>query len=140
MKSDGSRKTRNPRRTRLLVGLAVVVVAAGVLLWLAIGRGTVYYYSVSELRALGSTQHIRVSGELDAGSLVSSGPAEHTFTIHDRDDPATRLTIVLDGALPDAFNDQAGAEVVAEGGYDGSGTFLAGSLITKCPSKYEAAP
>ncbi len=63
MESDGPRKTRNPRRTRLLVGVAVVVVAAGVLLWLAIGRGTVYYYSVSELRALGSAQNVRVSGE-----------------------------------------------------------------------------
>ncbi len=54
--------------------------------------------------------------------------------------PAAKLTIVLDGALPDAFKDQAGAEVVAEGDYDGSDTFLANSLITKCPSKYEAAP
>ena len=140
MDAVGTRKTRNPRRTRLLVGLAVVVVAAGALLWLALGRGTVYYYSVAELRSLGSAQHVRVSGELEGGSLVSGAPAAHTFTIYDRDDPAAKLTIVLDGALPDAFKDQAGAEVVAEGDYDGSGTFLAGNLITKCPSKYEAAP
>lgn len=140
METPRTRKTRNPRRTRLLVGLAVVVVAAGALLWLAIGRGTVYYYSVSELKALGSAQHVRVSGELEAGSLVSSGSADHTFAIHDRDDPTAKLTIVLDGVLPDAFKDQAGAEVVAEGDYDGSGAFSAVTLITKCPSKYEAAP
>jgi cytochrome c-type biogenesis protein CcmE len=140
METPSTRKTRNPRRTRLLVGVAVVLVAVGALLWLAIGRGTVYYYSVSELRALGSTQHVRVSGELEGGSLANEGSAHHTFTIFDRDDPAAKLTIVLDGALPDAFKDQAGAEVVAEGDYDGSGTFLAGTLITKCPSKYQAAP
>jgi cytochrome c-type biogenesis protein CcmE len=140
METPSTRKKRNPRRTRLLVGVAVVVVAAGVLLWLAIGRGTVYYYSVSELRSLGSAEHVRVSGELEGGSLVSAGAAEHTFTIYDRDDPTARLTVALDGGLPDHFRNEAGAEVVAEGDYDGSGTFVAASLITKCPSKYEAAP
>jgi cytochrome c-type biogenesis protein CcmE len=123
----------------MLVGLAIVVVAAGVLLWFGIGRGAVYYYSVSELKALGTAQHVRVSGELEGGSLVSTGPAEFTFTVYDRDKSADRLTVVYDGALPDAFKDQAGSEVVAEGDYDGNGTFAAETLITKCPSKYEAA-
>jgi cytochrome c-type biogenesis protein CcmE len=48
--------------------------------------------------------------------------------------------VVYRGALPDAFKDQPGTEVVAEGRLDGQGIFLAQTLITKCPSKYEAAP
>lgn len=138
METPSIRKLRNPRRTRLLVGLAVVVVAAGALLWLAIGRGAIYYYTVSELKALGSAQHVRVSGQLEGGSLTSEGPVEHTFTVYDRDDLTAWLTVVLDGGLPDHFKNEAGAEVVAEGDYDGKGTFSAVTLITKCPSKYEA--
>jgi len=123
----------------MLVGIAVVVVAAGVLLWLGFGRGSIYYYSVSELKALGSAQHVRVSGELEGGSLVSLGVTEYTFTVYDRDTPADRVTVVYDRPLPDHFRDEPGAEVVAEGDYDGNGTFSADTLITKCPSKYEAA-
>jgi cytochrome c-type biogenesis protein CcmE len=139
MQSPSPRKIKNPRKTRMLVGIAVVVVAVGVLLWLGIGRGAVYYYSVSELKALGSVHHVRVSGELEGGSLVDHGEAGFTFTVYDRDKPAISLAVVYDGTLPGAFKDQQGAEVVAEGDYDGSGTFSALTLITKCPSKYEAA-
>ena len=128
-----------PRRTRLIVGLVVIAVAVGVLLWLAIGRGAIYYYSVSELKALGGVQHVRVSGRLLAGSLVDDGKEKFTFVLYDRDKPANIVSVRYGGALPDAFKNQPDADVVAEGDYDGHGTFAAGTLITKCPSKYEAA-
>jgi cytochrome c-type biogenesis protein CcmE len=140
MKSDSPHKIKNTRRARMAVGIAVIVAAVGVLLWLGLGRGTVYYYSVSELGRVGSTQHVRVSGELEGGSLVESGATEFTFTIRDRDRPSEMVTVVYEGALPDAFADRPGAEIVAEGDYDGRGTFWAQTLITRCPSKYEAAP
>jgi cytochrome c-type biogenesis protein CcmE len=117
----------------------VVVVAIGALLWLGIGRGAVYYYSVSELKALGSAQHVRVSGELEGGSLVDRGALGVTFVVYDRDIPADIIAVAYSSALPDAFKNEPGAEVVAEGDYDGNGTFSAQTLITKCPSKYEAA-
>jgi cytochrome c-type biogenesis protein CcmE len=139
MESPSPNKTRNPRKVRLIAGLAVVVVAAGLLLWLGLGRGTVYYYSVTELLAKGSAQHVRVSGELEGGSLAKDVQGVFTFTVYDRDRTSDRVAVVYDGALPDAFRDAPGAEVVAEGDYDGSGTFSAQTLITKCPSKYEAA-
>ena len=139
LRESGAGNTSNSRRTRLLTGVAVIVVAAGVLLWLGLGRGTVYYFSVAELMAKGSSPHVRVSGELEGGSLRDGGAGAFTFTVYDRDRPADRLTVVYDGALPDAFKDEPGAEVVAEGDYDGQGTFTAQTLITKCPSKYEAA-
>jgi cytochrome c-type biogenesis protein CcmE len=139
MQSASSTKIKNTRKTRMVVGIAVIVVAVGILLWLGIGRGAVYYYSVSELKAAGSAQHVRVSGELEGGSLVDLGGREFSFTVYDRDRPSDRIAVVYGGALPDAFKDEPGAEVVAEGDYDGEGAFLADTLITKCPSKYEAA-
>ena len=132
-------KRKKSRKTRLIAGLVVIAAAVGVLLWLAIGRGAVYYYSVSELKALGGVQHVRVSGELQGGSLGGDAQKDFTFVLYDRDKPGDKVSVVYDGTLPDAFKNQPGAEVVAEGDYDGSGTFAAHTLITKCPSKYEAA-
>ena len=123
----------------MLVGSAVVLVAVGVLLWLGLGRGAVYYYSVSELKAVGTAERVRVSGELEGSSLVDRGAEGCVFTLYDRSTPADKLEVAYDGALPDAFKNEPGAEVVAEGDYDGSGLFSADTLITKCPSKYEAA-
>jgi cytochrome c-type biogenesis protein CcmE len=139
MEQPTPHKKRNPRKVRLLAGLGVIVIAVAVLLWVGLGRGAVYYYSVSELKAKGSAQHVRVSGDLAGDSLSGSGTS-FTFTIYDRDEPAKTVKILFASALPDAFKNEPGFEVVAEGDYDGNGTFAAESLITKCPSKYEASP
>jgi cytochrome c-type biogenesis protein CcmE len=139
MQSGSTPRVRNTRKTRMIVGIAVIVVAVGVLLWLGLGRGAVYYYSVSELIEVGSAQNVRVSGELEGGSLVDADGSRSTFTIYDRDSTSDRITVVYESALPDTFKDEPGAEVVAEGDYYGNSTFVAETLITKCPSKYEAA-
>ena len=140
MESAGPRKSKSPRRIRLIVGAAVIAAAVGALLWLGFGRGAVYYFSVSELLEKGVIRDVRVSGELVGASLVDDGESGFTFTVHDRDEPAKTIKVVYRGALPDTFQNQSDAEVVAEGDFGGAGVFLARSLITKCPSKYEAAP
>ena len=133
-------KRLGSRKVKIIIAAAVVVVAAGVLLWLGIGRGAVYYYSVSELSGLSSARNVRVSGQLVAGSLARSGNTHITFQIHDRDKPSDSLAVTYDGALPDTFKDQADAEVVVEGDRLTDGSFAARVFIAKCPSKYEAAP
>jgi cytochrome c-type biogenesis protein CcmE len=55
-----------------------------------------------------------------------------------RDKPADLVSVVYDGVFPDTLKDQPGAEVVAEGEYNGEGTFSAHTLITRCPGKHEA--
>jgi cytochrome c-type biogenesis protein CcmE len=140
MESADARKSKSPRRIRLIVGIAVIVVAAGVLLWLGLGRGAVYYYSVTELLAKGTLSNVRVAGDLEEGSLADFGEGGHTFTIRDREQQTVKLTVVYQGALPDALKNEPAAEIVAEGDFDGTDTFTARVLITKCPSKYKAAP
>lgn len=128
------------RKTKVIVAIAVAVVAAGVLVWLGLGRGAVYYYSVSELRALGAVNNVRVSGRLQEGTFVRRGGTHFSFTIHDRDNPSELLAVIYDGVLPDTFKQTAETEVVLEGDHGADGTFQAHTLIAKCPSKYEAAP
>lgn len=124
---------------KIVIAALVVVVAAGVLLWLGLGRGTVYYYSVTELKNVASADDVRVSGELTGGTLVRENGTHFTFTIHDRDNSADTLQVTYDGALPDTFKDADGSEVVVEGSRSATGVFQAETFIAKCPSKYEAA-
>jgi cytochrome c-type biogenesis protein CcmE len=133
MRSPGS------RTVRVIIASAVVLIAAGVLIWVGVGRGSVYYYSVSELKTVTSAQNVRVSGELNGGTLVRENGTHITFVMRDRDRPADTLSVVYDGALPDSFKDADGSEVVVEGRRLASGVFEAASFIAKCPSKYEAA-
>ena len=46
------------------------------------------------------------------------------------------LDVVYKGTMPNNFGDQT--QVVIEGKLDSSGEFQASSIMTKCPSKYEA--
>jgi cytochrome c-type biogenesis protein CcmE len=133
MRSFGSRKAR------IIIAVTVVIVAAGILLWLGLGRGSVYYYSVAELKNVAAADNVRVSGELTGGTLQKQNGTHVTFTMHDRADSSDSLNVVYDGALPDTFKNQDGAEVVVEGSRLANGDFQAQTFIAKCPSKYEAA-
>jgi cytochrome c-type biogenesis protein CcmE len=127
------------RAIKILVGAVVIAVAVGALVWVGVGRGSVYYYSVSELLSKGPAQQVRVSGELVGGTVEGLGTTTLKFVLHDRDQSDQTISVVYNGAIPDSFKDQADSEVVAEGDFAAGGSFLATVLIPKCPSKYEAA-
>jgi cytochrome c-type biogenesis protein CcmE len=133
-------RTPGSRTVKIVVAAVVVIVAAGVLLWLSIGRSAVYYYSVTELKSITEVGNVRVSGELTGGTLVQENGTHFTFTIRDRDNAGDTLQVVYDGALPDTFKDADGSEVVVEGTRSAAGVFEAHTFIAKCPSKYESAP
>jgi cytochrome c-type biogenesis protein CcmE len=128
------------RATKIVVAAVVVAVAVGALVWVGVGRGSVYYYTVSELLAKGPAQQVRVSGELVGGTVDGLGTTTLKFVLHDRDRSHQTIAVVYHGAIPDSFKDQPDAEVVAEGDFVAGGSFIATILIPKCPSKYKAAP
>jgi len=127
------------RGIKILVGAVVVAVAVGVLVWVGVGRGSVYYYTVSEMLAKGPAQQVRVSGELVGGTVEGLGTTTLKFVLHDRDQEHHTIPVVYSGAIPDSFRDQPDSEVVAEGDFLSDGSFAASVLTAKCPSKYEAA-
>jgi cytochrome c-type biogenesis protein CcmE len=128
------------RTIKIVVGAVVVAIAVGVLVWVGVGRSSVYYYTVSELLANGPAQQVRVSGELVGGSVEGLGTTTLTFVLHDRDRIDQTIPVLYNGAIPDNFKDQSDSEVVAEGDFGADGSFVATVLLQKCPSKYEAAP
>ena len=52
-------------------------------------------------------------------------------------DASGSMPVTYKGVLPDIFADNV--EVVVEGKYSQDGTFNAGTLLAKCPSKFESA-
>ncbi len=129
----------SPRGIKILCGAVVIAVALGMLLWVGISHSTVYYYTVSELQSKGPSVNVRVSGQLVSGSVKGRGTTNISFSIHDRDHADEVISVAYTGAVPDSFRDQSDTEVVAQGDYLAGGSFLASTLVAKCPSKYEAA-
>jgi cytochrome c-type biogenesis protein CcmE len=99
--------------------------------------GFAYYLTVSEYleRNLPSSDGVRVNGKVTPGTIERlPGGEDVRFTMSD----GTRsMPVAFHGIIPDTFVDEA--DVVVEGRLGDDGTFVAHTLLAKCPSKYESA-
>jgi cytochrome c-type biogenesis protein CcmE len=127
----------NARRIRLLVGFLIIASAMLVLILRANRSSVVYYVTVTEL--MDHTKPVdrrglRVTGKVVPGSIARQD-VDLRFSMSDG-----RMTLPVHyrGMVPDTFKDDG--EVVVEGKITDAGTFEASMLLSKCPSKYEAAP
>lgn len=142
--------TRSSPSRSLLVGGAnlkffvaggVIALAVAYLVLMGVQGTTVYFLTVGELHAKGpaaQNQLYRVSGMLVPGTLMreSSGLGIH-FEIADRGS-APLPVVYRGGQVPDIMGDNI--EIVAEGKLDAQGTFMANTVLAKCPSKLENSP
>jgi cytochrome c-type biogenesis protein CcmE len=126
------------KRVRFLVLASGAVLSMALLVVVGMNRpgAMLYYLSVSEFLAEGQpgVGHFRVNGKVIAGSierLASGTDVRFTMT-----DGARSLPVTYHGVIPDTFVDEAA--VVVEGRLQ-DGSFVAHTLLAKCPSKYEAA-
>lgn len=132
---EGPSFPSSKRRAKFVVGSAALAfVLVGLVVWAMARPGaTSFYVTPTELLTSGGSgvTDYRVSGKVVPGTIVREGLAT-TFTVTDGD---TRLTMVTDRPLPDAFKD--GSEVIARGRLDGD-AFVATEVLAKCPSKFKA--
>ena len=131
-----------PRRRRMRWSFVVAGVAiAGAILYLVLantGATAEYYMTISQLRACSScsSRTVRVSGFVLANTIVKNTSTQVVrFAITDA--KATAMPVTYSGVVPDIF--QSGAQVVVEGRLESNGVFSAENLLTKCPSKFQAA-
>ncbi len=125
---------------RLLVLALLMAGAVGYLMYTGLqGTAASYFVTVSELQARASEvegRRVRVGGDVVAGSIVRGGPGE---PIHFRiGDGTSELEVVYSGVLPDIFAE--GRHVIVEGLYRSGQPVQADSVLTQCPSRFEAAP
>lgn len=115
---------------RFFLGLLTVmfVIALG---YSAADNYLVHYQTVSEVLADPPENSVRVSGKM-TGELSAE---VDTYTFNMTDGSST-MKVVYKGTLPLAFNTESDVVVIGKLGEDN--TFRAVTLITKCPSKFEA--
>lgn len=123
----------------ILAGL----VFAGVIAYLFISgfsQESVYYLEVSEVKhnpEKYNEKGMRVTGEVIPGTVTKDFKKQYlAFTIRDIKGADT-MKVVYHGIIPDTFKE--GIHVIIEGKYNvDRQEFDASTVLTKCPSKYEA--
>lgn len=126
---------------KLFFAGAAIVLAVAYLVVMGLQNSSVYFLTVAELQAKGSgaqNQMFRVSGNLVPGSVSqdASGVGMH-FQIADSGS-APLPVVYRGGQVPDIMGDNI--EIVAEGKLNPQGTFVANTVLAKCPSRLENAP
>ena len=116
-----------------MVALSIAAVLAIFLLYTsAFGRGTP---SLSPSQLAGHRGNVSVVGKVRGKPTGNGHDQALRFRLRDRDGTAS-VPVAYKGSVPDLF--KVGREVVVEGKLV-NGTFVANTLVTKCPSKYAPA-
>lgn len=85
-----------------------------------------------------ASRSVELTGKVAAGSVKRSGDTLR-FAVRDRNGGGPALPVIYTGVVPDPF--RVGREVIVTGKLR-DGTFVGerDSLVTKCPSKFQAKP
>jgi cytochrome c-type biogenesis protein CcmE len=124
---------------KILIAVVGLVAGLAVLFGVGLKGSMVYYLSVGEFldrqgrEDLG--ENFRVNGNVVAGSIERTpGRMGAKFRMTDG---KRELAVVYAKETPDTFVD--GSEVVVEGRLGADDRFVAQTLLSKCPSKYESS-
>jgi cytochrome c-type biogenesis protein CcmE len=124
---------------KILIAVVGLVAGLAVLFGVGLKGSMVYYLSVGEFldregrEDLG--ENFRVNGNVVAGSIERTpGRMGAKFRMTDG---KRELAVVYAKETPDTFTD--GSEVVVEGKIGADDRFVAQTLLSKCPSKYESS-
>lgn len=123
---------------RITLVVVVMIVGVGVLMTSALSNTAKAVVTVNELvQQRSERQNIRLGARVANKDINYQTTPEFLlqFTVHDIGKSDKQIAVKYQGMMPDTF--QAGRDVILDGHFDGN-TFVANSLLTQCPSKYEA--
>ncbi len=121
------------KRKKFIIGGIILALALVVLVYMGLkGSPT---YTVSEFlqpQNKVAGQMVRVQGTVESGTVEQkAADLSLKFTMAQG---GANLPVTYKGVVPDTF--KAGGDIIVEGKLDPSGTFVATTLMPKCPSKY----
>lgn len=127
------------KHRRFLIGAGIIVAAVSYLVYTGIRETSVYYLTIDEFlvrREAVAGEGLRVAGRV-ASKSVDWNPATNDLRFRLASfDESDGVDVSFKGVLPDMFAE--GRDVIVEGTYAKGGGFHAQTLLTACPSKYEA--
>ena len=121
-----------------MIALSVAAVLAVFLLYTSLAGGGTPSVSPSELAS--KTGEVSLAGRVVGSPTGDPHGAGMRFVLQDIEgNQKQRVAVLYKGSVPDLF--RTGRDVVVTGTQQADGTFVTtpGSMITKCPSKYQAA-
>ena len=121
-----------------MIALSVAGVLAVFLLYTSLAGGGTPSVSPSELAT--KTGEVSLAGRVVGRPTGDSHAGGMRFVLEDIEGPSKqRVTVLYKGSVPDLF--RPGRDVMVTGTQRADGLFVTtpGSMITKCPSKYQAA-
>ncbi|MGZ4360333.1 MAG: cytochrome c maturation protein CcmE [Gaiellaceae bacterium] len=129
-------RRRSP--ARLVIALSVAAVLVIFLMYTAFAGAGVPEVSPAQLAAH-EGQRVSLLGSVVGPVKGNAEQAGLRFRVRQIGGKAS-VPVVYTGSVPDLF--RVGRHIVVDGRLDGRGRFVAvrDSLVTKCPSKYQAAP
>jgi cytochrome c-type biogenesis protein CcmE len=127
------------RQVRLVVSLTLAVLLASGLIYTSFASSD---SALSPSQLLGQAragENVQLTGTVVTGSERELADGQVDFRLADRAGGGRSVRVIYSGSVPPTF--QPGRELIVTGALR-AGTFVAqpGSMITKCPSKYSAAP
>jgi cytochrome c-type biogenesis protein CcmE len=121
------------------VALALFLGGLSYLIFSGLTQDSVYFLNVTEALAQdrAGIGNARLFGKVSPkGLAIADGKLGADFDLVDKVRHDKTLRVEYKGALPDTFKPDV--EVIVEGRFSPDGqVFLARTLVTKCPSKYE---
>lgn len=125
--------TRRQRRLVFLFSGLGLAALATVLVIMALGDRTLFFYSPTEAiaRAVPVGQKFNLGGLVAAGSIEKPGGAQVNFKVTDGE---SETPVTYHGDLPDLFREGQG--VVVTGAFRDDGIFEASSVLAKHDEKY----
>ncbi|HEY9457840.1 MAG TPA: cytochrome c maturation protein CcmE [Gaiella sp.] len=128
---------RKSSPARLVIALSVAGVLAIFLLYTSLAGGGTPSVSPSELAT--KTGEVALAGRVVGTPTGDPHGAGMRFVLMDIHEPGAKVTVLYKGSVPDMF--RAGRDLVVTGTRQADGVFVSkpGTMITKCPSKYQAA-
>jgi len=126
------------RQYKFTIGIAVIVLTVGFLVYSAVDQTKMYMITVAEYLSAtdaysGTT--VRIAGRVrDESMQWNAGTRELQFVLDDTESDDA-VPVHYTGLLPDMFSE--GRDVVVEGPHTDADVFEASTVLTSCPSKYE---
>jgi len=127
------------KHRRFAIGASIIVAAVAYLVYTGIRETSVYYLTIDEFlsrREAVAGEGLRVAGRVAAQSVQwNPSTLDLKFRLASFDG-RDGVDVAYTGVLPDMFAE--GRDVIVEGTYAHDGLLRARTLLTSCPSKYEA--
>src|SRR5579863_2146121 len=126
------------RQVRLVVSLTLAVLLASGLVYTSFAASDPAL-TPSQLLSRGGGGNVQLTGTVVKRSIANKADGIVDFRLADRAGDGVSVPVIYSGSVPSAF--APSRELIVTGRLrDGVFDAQPGSMITKCPSKYSAAP